>query len=44
MTQINDEVCDDTDDCVESVDACGVCNGQGAKFDCGCVNMCFGCR
>ena len=32
----NDGVCDDEDDCVGELDACGVCNGPGAVSDCGC--------
>ncbi|MGB2039014.1 MAG: hypothetical protein ACPHVG_01810 [Flavobacteriales bacterium] len=31
-----DGVCDDADDCVGYVDECGVCNGPGAMFECGC--------
>ena len=31
----NDGVCDDEDDCVGELDACGVCNGPGAVNDCG---------
>lgn len=31
-----DGVCDDEDDCVGNLDECGVCNGQGAIYDCGC--------
>ena len=30
-----DGVCDDVDDCVGSYDACGICNGPGAIYDCG---------
>ena len=32
-----DGVCDDADDCVGEVDECGVCNGPGAMFECGCT-------
>jgi len=32
----NDGVCDDVDDCVGTVDICGVCNGAGAQYVCGC--------
>ena len=35
----NDGVCDDVDDCVGSLDACGICNGPGAIYDCGCANI-----
>ena len=32
----SDGVCDDVDDCVGSFDICGVCNGPGAVYECGC--------
>ena len=32
-----DGICDDVDPCVGAVDACGVCNGPGAVYDCGCT-------
>ena len=35
----NDGICDDIDDCVGSLDACGVCNGPGAVYDCGCSDI-----
>lgn len=31
-----DLVCDVGDDCVGTPDTCGVCNGPGAVYDCGC--------
>ena len=31
-----DGLCDDVDDCVGAVDDCGICNGPGAIYDCGC--------
>jgi DNA-binding beta-propeller fold protein YncE len=31
-----DGVCDNADDCIGIVDECGVCNGPGAIYDCGC--------
>ena len=31
-----DGVCDDVDECVGELDACGVCNGPGAIYQCGC--------
>ena len=31
-----DGLCDDIDECVGEYDECGVCNGPGAMFDCGC--------
>ena len=34
----SDGVCDEIDDCVGEYDECGVCNGLGAVFDCGCDN------
>ena len=43
-----DGVCDVNDDCVGVVDACGVCNGPGAIYECGCADLdqgacdCFG--
>ncbi|MGB1636867.1 MAG: T9SS type A sorting domain-containing protein, partial [Flavobacteriales bacterium] len=35
----NDGVCDDVDDCVGAYDACGVCNGPGAIYECGCSEI-----
>ena len=32
-----DGVCDDVDECVGALDACGVCNGPGAIYECGCA-------
>ena len=34
-----DGICDDVDDCVGTVDACGVCNGPGAVLACGCTDI-----
>ena len=34
-----DGLCDDSDSCVGSLDACGVCNGPGAIYDCGCEGI-----
>ena len=34
-----DGICDDVDDCVGNVDACGVCNGPGAVLACGCADI-----
>ena len=31
-----DGICDDDDDCIGEFDECGVCNGPGAVYDCGC--------
>ena len=35
----NDNICDDVDDCVGTLDACGVCNGPGEIYDCGCTDI-----
>ena len=35
----HDGVCDDVDDCVGELDACGVCNGPGEVYDCGCFDI-----
>ena len=35
----SDGICDDVDPCVGSLDACGVCNGPGAIYDCGCTDI-----
>jgi hypothetical protein len=34
-----DGVCDDVDDCVGAIDECGVCNGDGAVYECGCSDI-----
>jgi uncharacterized protein (TIGR02145 family) len=36
-----DGICDDdgVDDCVGSYDECGICNGPGAIYDCGCSGI-----
>ncbi|MDA0941025.1 MAG: hypothetical protein O2990_08480, partial [Bacteroidetes bacterium] len=34
-----DGICDDVDDCVGTVDACGICNGPGAIYECGCSDI-----
>ena len=34
-----DGICDDVDDCVGQLDACGVCNGPGAIYECGCADI-----
>ena len=34
-----DGICDDVDECVGELDACGVCNGPGAVFECGCNDI-----
>ena len=37
QTRTETAVCDDVDDCVGTLDACGVCNGPGAVYECGCA-------
>ena len=37
-----DGICDDEDECVGTVDVCGVCNGPGDMFNCGCDMMPMG--
>ncbi len=34
-----DGICDDVDDCVGALDACGICNGPGAIYECGCSDI-----
>ena len=34
-----DGICDDVDDCVGALDDCGICNGPGAIYDCGCSDI-----
>ena len=34
-----DGICDDVDDCVGALDACGVCNGPGEIYECGCTDI-----
>ncbi|MAB74100.1 MAG: hypothetical protein CMC99_04005, partial [Flavobacteriales bacterium] len=34
-----DGICDDVDDCIGLVDACGVCNGPGDIYECGCADI-----
>ena len=34
-----DGICDDVDDCVGTLDACGVCNGPGEIYECGCADI-----
>ncbi|MGB1576928.1 MAG: hypothetical protein ACPG9S_02805 [Flavobacteriales bacterium] len=34
-----DGICDDVDDCVGALDACGICNGPGEIFECGCADI-----
>ena len=34
-----DGICDDVDDCVGALDECGICNGPGAIYECGCEDI-----
>ena len=34
-----DGICDDEDECVGALDACGICNGPGATYECGCSDI-----
>jgi hypothetical protein len=34
-----DGICDDEDDCVGTLDSCGICNGPGAIYACGCTDI-----
>ena len=34
-----DGTCDDVDDCVGEYDECGICNGAGAVYACGCSGI-----
>ena len=34
-----DGVCDDIDECIGEYDECGVCNGPGAVYECGCADI-----
>ena len=34
-----DGICDDVDPCVGELDACGVCNGPGEIYECGCSDI-----
>ena len=37
-----DGICDDVDDCVGAYDDCGVCNGPGSIYECGCADIPLG--
>ena len=39
-----DGICDDVDPCVGELDACGVCNGPGEIYECGCADIPEGLR
>ena len=34
-----DGICDDMDTCVGALDACGICNGPGEIYECGCNDI-----
>jgi hypothetical protein len=34
-----DGICDEEDECVGALDECGVCNGLGAVYECGCEDV-----
>ena len=34
-----DGICDDVDDCVGDYDECGICNGPGDIYECGCSDI-----
>ncbi|MAO45971.1 MAG: hypothetical protein CL823_02365, partial [Crocinitomicaceae bacterium] len=34
-----DGICDEIDDCIGEYDFCGVCNGPGAIYECGCTDI-----
>jgi len=34
-----DEICDDVDECVGALDACGICSGPGEVYECGCTDI-----
>ena len=34
-----DGICDNIDSCIGQIDACGVCNGPGEVYDCGCTDI-----
>ena len=35
-------ICDTEEDCLGTVDACGVCDGPGAIYECGCEDIAEG--
>ena len=37
-----DGICDEIDDCLGAFDVCGVCNGPGAIYECGCEGVPLG--
>ena len=36
---MTDGICDDVDDCVGDYDECGICNGPGDIYECGCSDI-----
>ena len=39
LDEDNDGLCDFDDDCIGAYDACGICNGPGEIYACGCVDL-----
>ena len=35
----DDGICDDEDSCIGSYDLCGICNGPGEIYECGCTDI-----
>jgi uncharacterized protein (TIGR02145 family) len=35
----NDGICDEEDDCIGTLDDCGICNGPGPIYECGCPGI-----
>lgn len=35
----DDGICDEDDPCVGTLDVCGICNGPGAIYECGCADI-----
>ena len=40
LTDVDEDgICDEVDDCIGAVDACGICNGPGEIYECGCTDI-----
>ena len=37
-----DGICDNVDECIGAYDACGICNGPGEVYECGCADIPIG--
>lgn len=35
----SDGICDDVDDCIGTYDTCGICDGPGSIYECGCADV-----